>query len=243
MKVVVCKDYAELSSKAADVIEKVVRENPSCRLGLATGSSPVGMYQELARRCKEEGLDFSKITTVNLDEYVGLEGTHDQSYRYFMDDNLFNHINIDKANTYVAKGIGDPEANLKEFNDVIDGGETEVQVLGVGPDGHLAFNEPGDTLWDEAHMETLDDSTIDANARFFASRDDVPRKAFTMGMGQIMRAKTLLMIISGNKVEAATKLLMEDKLDPHCPATFMKMHRDAYVFLEKDLADKIGYEG
>lgn len=243
MKVIVCKDYADLSKKAADVIDERVRALPTCRLGLATGSSPVGMYQELARRCVEEGLDFSKITSVNLDEYVGLEGTHDQSYRYFMDDNLFNHINIDKANTYVAKGIGDPEANLKEFNDVIDGGETEIQVLGVGPDGHLAFNEPGDVLWDKAHMETLDESTIDANARFFASKDDVPRKAFTMGMGQIMQAKTLLMIISGNKVEAATKLLMEDKLDPHCPATFMKMHRDAYVFLEEDLANKIGYKG
>ncbi len=243
MKVIVAKDYADLSKKAADVMEKVVRENPTCRLGLATGSSPVGMYQELARRCKEEGLDFSKITTVNLDEYVGLEGTHDQSYRYFMDDNLFNHINIDKANTYVAKGIGDPEENLKEFNEVIESGETEIQVLGVGPDGHLAFNEPGDFLRDKAYMETLDESTIDANARFFASRDDVPRTAFTMGMGQIMRAKTLLMIISGNKVEAATKLLMEDKLDPHCPATFMKMHRDAYVFLEQDLADQIGYKG
>ena len=240
MKVIVCKDYEDLSKKAADIIDARVRELPSCRLGLATGSSPVGMYKELARRCKDEGLDFSKITTVNLDEYVGLEGTHDQSYRYFMDDNLFNHINIDKANTYVAKGIGDAEENLKEFNDVIDSGVTEIQVLGVGPDGHLAFNEPGDTLWDKAHMETLDESTIDANARFFASKDDVPRRAFTMGMGQIMQAKTLLMIISGNKVEAATKLLLEDKLDPHCPATFMKMHRDAYVFLEEDLANKIG---
>ena len=240
MKVIVCKDYEDLSKKAADIIDARVRELPSCRLGLATGSSPVGMYKELARRCKDEGLDFSKITTVNLDEYVGLEGTHDQSYRYFMDDNLFNHINIDKANTYVAKGIGDADENLKEFNDVIDSGVTEIQVLGVGPDGHLAFNEPGDTLWDKAHMETLDESTIDANARFFASKDDVPRRAFTMGMGQIMQAKTLLMIISGNKVEAATKLLLEDKLDPHCPATFMKMHRDAYVFLEEDLANKIG---
>jgi len=242
MKVIVAKDYKQLSSLAADIIEKIVREKPECTLGLATGSSPVGMYNELSRRCSEEGLDFSKIHTVNLDEYVGLEGTHDQSYRYFMDDNLFNHINIDKANTYVAKGVGDAEANLKEFNEVLDKADIEVQVLGIGPDGHLGFNEPGDVLYDKAHMETLEESTIEANKRFFASKDDVPRYAFTMGMGNIMRAKSLLMVISGNKVEAATKLLIEDKIDPHCPATFMRMHRDATVILEQELADKIGYK-
>lgn len=243
MKVVVAKDYNELSKLAADVIEEIVRNKPDCTLGLATGSSPVGMYRELSRRCSEENLDFSRVHSVNLDEYVGLEPTHDQSYRYFMDDNLFNHINIDKENTYVAKGVGDPEENLREFNEILDKTVIDVQVLGIGPDGHLGFNEPGEVLYDKAHMETLDESTIDANQRFFASRDEVPRKAFTMGMGNIMRAKKLLMVISGNKKEAASKLLMGDKLDPKCPATFMLMHSDAVVFLEKSLADEIGYMG
>ncbi|MBR3245324.1 MAG: glucosamine-6-phosphate deaminase [Parasporobacterium sp.] len=243
MKVIVANDYAEASKKAADIIEKIVREEPECTLGLATGSSPVGMYQELARRCKEEGLDFSKIHSVNLDEYVGLEGTHDQSYRYFMNDNLFDHINIDKANTYVAKGVGDVKANLKEFNEILDKTDIRIQVLGVGPDGHLGFNEPGATLYDGAHEEVLDDSTIEANKRFFASKEDVPTHAVTMGMGNIMRAQALLMIISGDKQEAATKLLIEDKIDPMCPATFMRMHRDATVVLTKELADKIGYKG
>ena len=243
MNVIVVNSYEEGAKKAADLIDKLVRQKPDCTLGLATGSSPVGMYQELARRCKEEGLDFSAVRSVNLDEYVGLEGTHDQSYRYFMDTNLFDHINIDKKNTYVAKGVGDPEKNLEEFNAVLAKTDIDLQVLGVGPDGHLGFNEPGDTMWDKAHMETLDESTIDANQRFFASRDDVPRRAFTMGMGDIMKAKTLLMIISGNKQDAATKLLMGDKIDPHCPCTFMKMHRDAWVIIEKALADKIGYKG
>ncbi len=243
MKVIVADNYEQASSLAADIIEKIVRENPECTLGLATGSSPVGMYKELARRCAEEGLDFSKVHSVNLDEYVGLEPTHDQSYRYFMDDNLFNHINIDKANTYVAKGTGDVDANLAEFNAVLDKADIAVQVLGVGPDGHLGFNEPGATLYDGAHKETLDDSTIEANKRFFASKDDVPRYAVTMGMGNIMRAQRLLMIISGSKQEAATKLLIEDKIDPMCPATFMRMHRDATVILEKKLADEIGYRG
>ncbi len=240
MKVIVAKDYAEASRLAADVIEKVVREKPDCTLGLATGSSPVGMYQELARRCKEEGLDFSKVHSVNLDEYVGLEPTHDQSYRYFMNTNLFDHINIDKANTYVAKGVGDPEKNLAEFNAVLDKTDIDIQVLGVGPDGHLGFNEPGDVLYDKAHKETLTDSTIDANARFFATRDDVPRYAFTMGMGNIMRAKSLILIINGNKKDAAKAMLIDDKIDPHWPTTFMRLHRDATVILEKKLADEIG---
>ncbi len=243
MKVIIAKDSNEAAKVAADIIEKIVREEPECTLGLATGSSPVGMYKELARRCKEEGLDFSKIHSVNLDEYVGLEGSHDQSYRYFMNDNLFDHINIDKANTYVAKGVGDVEANLKEFNDVLDKTEIRIQVLGVGPDGHLGFNEPGATLYDKAHEEVLDDSTIEANKRFFASKEDVPTHALTMGMGNIMRAKALLMIIGGNKEDAATKLLLQDKIDPMCPATFMRMHRDATVVIEKELADKIGYKG
>ena len=242
MKVIVCENYTSECAKAADVIEQIVREKPDCCLGLATGSSPVGMYQELARRCREEGLDFSKARSVNLDEYVGLSGDHDQSYRYFMNTNLFDHINIDKANTYVAKGVGDIEENLREFNEILDSVEIDIQVLGVGPDGHLGFNEPGAQLVDGAHKEVLDESTIDANARFFASRDDVPRYAVTMGKGNIMRAKKLLLIISGNKQEAARRLLIEDKITTDCPATFMKLHRDAVVLIEKKLADEIGYK-
>ena len=242
MKVIIVKDYEEGAKKAADIIEKIVRENPTCTLGLATGSSPVGMYRELARRCAEENLDFSKIHSVNLDEYVGLDGTHDQSYRYFMNDNLFDHINIDKNNTYVAKGTGDVEANLREFNEILDRTDIAIQVLGVGPDGHLGFNEPGDTLYDGAHEETLDDSTIEANKRFFASKEEVPTHAVTMGMGNIMRARKLLLIISGSKQEAASKLLLSDRIDPRCPATFLRLHRDAVVLLEEKLAREIGYQ-
>ena len=243
MKVIVANDYACQCAAGADIIEKIVREKPDCCLGLATGSSPVGMYQELARRCREEGLDFSKVSTVNLDEYIGLEPTHDQSYRYFMDDNLFNHINIDKKNTYVAKGTGDIDANIAEFQAVIAKSEVEVQVLGVGPDGHLAFNEPGEKLYWHAHKEVLDESTIEANARFFASKDDVPRYAVTMGMGEIMMAKRLLMILSGaNKAEAARELLMTDEITCACPATLMKLHHDATVIITEELADMIGYK-
>ena len=244
MKVIVAENYAAQCAAGADIIEKLVREQPDCRLGLATGSSPVGMYQELARRCREEGLDFSKVSSVNLDEYIGLEPTHDQSYRYFMDTNLFDHINIDKANTYVAKGTGDIDANIEEFRQVIASREVALQVLGVGPDGHLAFNEPGEKLWWHAHKEVLDESTIDANARFFASRDEVPRYAVTMGMGEIMMAKRLLMILSGaSKADAARRLLMSDEITTACPATLMKLHQDATVIIDKALADTIGYKG
>jgi len=243
MKVIVAKDYAEQSRLAADLVEKIVRDDPECCLGLATGSSPVGMYQELARRCREEGLDFSRVQSVNLDEYIGLAPEHDQSYRYFMDSNLFDHINIDKKNTYVAKGIGDVEANLAEFRAVLAGKDVAVQVLGVGPDGHIGFNEPGEQLYCSAHQELLDESTIDANARFFATRDEVPRSAVTMGVGDIMRAKRLLTIISGsNKAEAARLLLMSDVVTGQCPVTLVKLHPDSTVVITRELADMIGYK-
>ena len=230
MKVIIARDYSEQCSAAADIIEGIVRAKPDCCLGLATGSSPVGMYRELARRCAEEGLDFSRVHSVNLDEYIGLAPEHD-------------HINIDKANTYVAGGVGDVDAGIVEFNAVIERSDVDVQVLGVGPDGHLGFNEPGPVLHADAHREKLDESTIDANARFFASRDDVPRCAVTMGMGGIMKARKLLLIISGSKDDAARKLLLSDEITTECPVTFMKLHRDAVVIIEQALADRIGYKG
>ena len=244
MKVIIAKDYADQCRIAADMVEKIVREEPSCCLGLATGSSPVGLYQELARRCREEGLDFSQVHSVNLDEYIGLAPDHDQSYRYFMDSNLFDHINIDKRNTYVAKGIGDVEANLAEFRAVLAKSQVAVQILGVGPDGHIGFNEPGEDLYYSAHQEQLDESTIDANARFFATRDEVPRSAVTMGIGDIMRARSLLTIISGsNKEQAARTLLMSDAITGRCPVTLVKLHPDSTVILSQELADQIGYQG
>ena len=243
MKVIIARDSEDAAAKAADIMEAIVRNEPNCTIGLATGSSPVGMYKELIRRCNDEGLDFSGIHSVNLDEYVGLEGTHEQSYRYFMDSNLFDHINIDKKNTFVVKATGDISENLKEFNKVLDESDIRIQVLGVGPDGHLGFNEPGPVLYEKAHEEVLEDSTIEANKRFFDSKEEVPTHALTMGMGNIMRAQSLLMIIGGNKDNAARKLLMEDKIDPMCPATFMRLHRDATVVIEKELADRIGYKG
>lgn len=242
MKVIVAKDYDALSRAAADIVADVIRNNPTARMGLATGSTPVGLYRCLAEDCKAGKLDFSKACSVNLDEYAGLEGTHPQSYRYFMNTNLFDHINIDKANTFVACGVGDQEANLAQFRAVLAEKPIDVQVLGIGVDGHIGFNEPGEALWNDAHVETLDPSTIEANARFFDSADEVPKTAYTMGMGNIMRAKKIVMVINGANKAAVTKdLLMNDKV--HCgnPATFIKLHSDVTVVIDQELADLIGY--
>ncbi len=242
MKVIIAENYAAQCAQAADIIENVLREKPDCRLGLATGSSPLGIYQELIRRCRDEGLDFSQAESVNLDEYVGLAPSHDQSYRYFMDSNLFHHVNIRREKTFVAQGTGDAEENLRRFRAALAEKTTDIQLLGLGPDGHIGFNEPGSALHCSAHMEELDESTIDANARFFQSRDEVPRRAVTMGMGDIMQARKLLLIISGsNKEQAASALLMDDMIDPACPVTFIKLHRDATVVISRELAEKIGY--
>ncbi len=242
MKVIVKEDYSALCGVAADLLEQAVRAEPSCRLGLATGSSPIGVYQELSRRCREEGLDFSRVHTVNLDEYVGLEPGHEQSYRSFMDRQLFSQINIPRENTYVPLGVGDMEKNLRSFRRLLSGGETSVQLLGLGADGHIGFNEPGDALQSEAHLEELDERTIASNARFFADASLVPRQAVTMGMGDILQARTLVLLISGSgKEEAASRLLLSGEITPRWPVTFLKLHRDVWVLLTRDLASRIGY--
>ena len=239
MKVIVAENHEEVSHLAADILEETVRANPCCTLGLATGSSPVGMYRELSRRCREEGLDFSRVHSVNLDEYVGLAPTHEQSYRYFMDSNLFDHINIDKANTYVAKGTGNAEENLREFNAVLDRTDIDVQVLGVGPDGHLGFNEPGDVFYMGTHVVDLTDSTIDANKRFFAHREDVPKQAITLGMGGIMRAKKVVLLAFGENKADAVRAMVHGEIDPKCQASILKVHGDVVVLLDKAAASKL----
>ena len=170
-----------------------IKNNPKAILGLATGGSPIGMYKELIRMNKEGEIDFSTITTVNLDEYVGLSGEHTQSYRYFMNDNLFNHINIDKKNTYVPNGLAENiEEECKNYDaKIAELGGTDVQLLGIGNNGHIAFNEPDQELVAGTHLTGLTEDTIKANARFFDSIDEVPKTALTMGLGGIMKSKKI----------------------------------------------------
>ena len=244
MRLIRAKDYADVSRKAANIIAAQIQLKPNCVLGLATGSSPVGTYKELIAKYQSGDLDFSQVHTVNLDEYVGLTKDHDQSYAYFMRTNLFDHVNIDQANCNIPNGMNpDAEAECARYDAVIDGfGGADLQLLGLGPNGHIGFNEPADAFVKNTNKVRLTDATIDANQRFFASRDDVPRYALTMGMGNILRAKKLLMIVSGHKEDAMRRLLLSERIDPHCPATFLRLHRDAVVLLERSLADTIGYK-
>ena len=228
MKIIQTKDYAELSRRAAELIAAQVREKPDCVLGLATGSSPVGTYEELRRLCCEEGLDFSRVRSVNLDEYVGLGGTDDQSYRYFMDSNLFDHVNIDKANTHVPNGRNpDAEAECAAYDAMIEAlGGIDLQLLGLGPNGHIGFNEPDEVFTLPTHRVALTESTIRANKRFFEREEDVPRFAYTMGIGAIMRARRVVMVVNGPKKAEAVRRAFFGPVTPQVPASILQLHPD-----------------
>lgn len=238
MKVIVTKNYDELSKVAANEMASVVKNNPKAILGLATGGSPIGMYKELIKMNKEGKIDFSKVTTVNLDEYVGLSGDHPQSYRYFMNENLFNHINIDKKNTYVPNGLAkNIEEECKNYDNKIENlGGTDVQLLGIGNNGHIAFNEPDEDLVSGTHLTNLTQDTIQANARFFDSIDEVPKTALTMGLGGIMKSKKIIVIASGESKAEAVKAMVNGKISTKMPASMLQMHRDVVVIVDEAAA-------
>ena len=231
MNFIKVETYDQLSSIAANIIAAQVIMKPDCVLGLATGSSPLGTYAKLIEKCSAGELDFSKVTSVNLDEYIGLDGTNDQSYRYFMDNNLFSKINIDRNNTYVPNGCAD---DLKAEGDNYDAfikklGGIDLQLLGIGLDGHIGFNEPDEFFTKETHVVELDESTIEANARFFASRDEVPTKAVTMGMGGIMQAKKIVLIANGAKKKDILDKAFFGPITPYVPASILQLHPDVTV--------------
>ena len=231
MQIYVTKDYEAMSRKAAAVMAAQIIAKPDSILGLATGSSPVGLYQDLIAGCAAGDLDFSRITTVNLDEYAGLDGTHDQSYRYFMNTNLFDHVNVDKARTNVPNGKApDPAAECVRYEAMLQKlGPADIQLLGMGRNGHIGFNEPDDVFTAPTHVVELTDSTIDANARFFASRDEVPKKALTMGVGAIMRAKRVLVVVSGPDKAEAVKAAFAGPITPKVPASILQLHPDVVL--------------
>ena len=235
MNFITVESYEELSLKAANLIAAQVILNPKSILGLATGSSPVGTYKKLIEYCQNGEVDFSSITSVNLDEYVGLSGENDQSYRYFMNKNLFDGINIDKNNTYVPSGCAeDLVAEGKAYDSLIESlGGIDLQLLGIGLDGHIGFNEPDSFFTKETHPVDLDESTIKANARFFEKESDVPKKAITMGMGAIMQAKKVLLIANGeNKKEILEKAFF-GPITPEVPASILQLHPDLTVIYSK----------
>ena len=237
MKIVRCKTYEEMSAAAAKMMAEQIAEKPDCVLGLATGSTPVGMYAELIRACKAGEVDFSRVTTVNLDEYCGLSGEHPQSYRYFMQKNLFDHVNIDPANTNVPNGLAENlEEEAVEYEKKVAAlGYADLQLLGVGPNGHIGFNEPADTLLTATHVTPLAKETIRANARFFASENEVPKYALTMGIGTIFAARRIMLLINGAaKRDALAALLAGDVVDPRCPVTLLHLHHDVTVFCDDE---------
>jgi len=221
------------AAAAATLIASQIMSKPNTVLGLPTGSTPVLTYRELIRMNKEGVVDFSTVTTFNLDEYVGLNGDHPQSYRYFMNDNLFDHVNIDKANTNVPCGMGDVEENALAYEAAIaKAGGIDLQFMGIGRNGHIGFNEPADAYPDCTSIIELTESTIDANKRFFDSADDVPRKAISMGVGTIMRARKTLLIATGADKAEAVRALVKGPITPDLPASALRMHADAIIILD-----------
>ena len=243
MKLIVVENYEELSKVAAQEYANVIKENPKAVLGLATGGSPIGMYKELIKMYENKELDFSNVTTVNLDEYVGLNPEHEQSYRHFMNENLFKHINVDITKTFVPNGLAeDLAAQCKEYDEKIkELGGIDVQLLGIGNNGHIAFNEPDTELSAGTHVISLTQNTIEANARFFDNIDDVPKTAITMGVGGIMKAKKIILIASGESKAEAIKGIFSGKITTDNPASMLQMHRDAVVIVDKDAAKLLNY--
>lgn len=228
MKIYAGKDYNEMSRKAANIISAQIILKPDCVLGLATGSTPIGTYKQLTEWYNKGDLDFSQVKTINLDEYKGLSGDNDQSYRYFMDKQLFDNVNIDKNNTYVPDGLEeDSKKACDEYNEIINtSGGIDLQLLGLGHNGHIGFNEPGEAFEKETHCVDLTESTIEANKRFFEKEEDVPRKAYTMGIKSIMQAKKVLVVVSGKDKADIVAKAFAGPVTPEVPASVLQLHND-----------------
>ena len=235
MKIIKTKDYADMSRKAANIIAAQVITKPDCVLGLATGSTPIGTYKELIKAYENGDLDFSLVKTANLDEYRGLEKTNDQSYDYFMKDNLFNHININFDNLNIPNGEKpDAEEECKRYEEVVKAlGGQDLQLLGMGHNGHIGFNEPADEFPKETHCVDLQESTIQANKRFFEKVEDVPTQAYTMGIGTIMQAKKILVIASGVDKAEIVKKAFFGPITPQVPASILQLHPDVTVVVDE----------
>lgn len=228
--------YEALSQRAADLIAAQILLKPDCVLGLATGSTPIGAYQALVQKYQRGELDFSRVTTFNLDEYLGLRSDHPQSYRYFMNENLFRHVNLRPECTHVPDGCAaDPAAYGADYDRAIAAhGGIDLQLLGIGNNGHIAFNEPGSCFVRETHAVTLKQSTIEANKRFFSSVEEVPTRAITMGMGSIMLARRVLLIADGPAKKEAVEKAFFGPICPEVPASILQLHPDLTVICHVD---------
>ncbi len=241
MRIYECADYRAMSRQAANVISAQMILKPDCVLGLATGSTPIGVYDQLVEWVGKKDLSFARVRSVNLDEYLGLGPGHDQSYRYFMNHYLFDRVDIDKANTHVPDGMAaDPAAEGRRYDALIESlGGIDLQLLGLGHNGHIGFNEPAETFTMGTHVVNLTESTIEANKRFFASEADVPRRAITMGVKAIMAARRVLVVASGaDKAEAVAKAF-GGTVDPRVPASILRLHNEVILVADRAALSKL----
>ena len=242
MRIYRAKDYEEMSRKAAGIVSAQIIMKPDCVLGLATGSTPVGLYKQLIEWYRNGDLDFSGVRTVNLDEYKGISRENDQSYYYFMHQNLFDHVNIPAGNTHLPDGMEpDSEKECRRYEELIQSmGSVDLQLLGIGHNGHIGFNEPGEAFEKETHCVDLTESTIEANKRFFASADDVPKQAYTMGIKTIMQAKKILIVVNGENKADIVERAFFGPVTPEVPASILQLHNDVTLVGDEAALAKIG---
>ncbi|MCI8925460.1 MAG: glucosamine-6-phosphate deaminase [Lachnospiraceae bacterium] len=242
MKIIKAKDYQDMSRKAANIISAQVIMKPDCVLGLATGSTPIGAYENLVNWYQKGDLDFSGVTTVNLDEYKGLTRDNDQSYYYFMNEHLFSKVNVDPKRTFLPDGTEPDSAKAcEDYNHVIESvGGVDLQLLGLGHNGHIGFNEPSDIFKAKTHCVDLTETTIQANKRFFASIDDVPRQAYTMGIQTIMQARKILVVVSGAEKAAIVKEAFFGPITPKVQASVLQLHHDVILVADEAALSELG---
>lgn len=237
MKVIITKDYEEMSAKAFEIMAGVVKSNPEAVIGLATGSTPVGLYKKMIADHKENGMSYKAVKTVNLDEYEGLDYSSDQSYVYFMRDNLFDHIDIDLANTHIENGKAlDAEKECERYNALLETLCPDIQILGIGSNGHIGFNEPGTPFGSVTHVVQLTESTINDNSRMFKSIDEVPKRAFTMGLKNIMNSKKIVILVNGANKAKAVLGLVRGEVKEEVPASVLQLHPDCTLICDEAAA-------
>ncbi|PZD94074.1 glucosamine-6-phosphate deaminase [Paenibacillus sambharensis] len=231
---------AALHTEAAKLITQLLKDKPDCTLGFATGSTPIGIYEQLVGMYAKGRLSFARARSFNLDEYVGLTESHPQSYRYYMQHHLFRHTDFDQRNTYIPNGIAaDLEAECRRYDSLLAEHPIDLQLLGIGHNGHIGFNEPGHSLTGETHLVTLKPETRAANARFFDSEDEVPRQAITMGMGSILKAKSILLVVTGADKAAVVNEALAGPITTACPASLLQTHANVTVLLDADAGKEL----
>lgn len=236
MNIIICENYEEVSARAASMVADVIKKDSACKLGLATGSTPIGMYSILSEMYKNGEIDFSSVSSYNLDEYYPIKKDNDQSYDYFMRENLFSKINIKEENIHIPNGEAkDANKECEDYECTVEkSGGIDIQILGLGVNGHIGFNEPANELISKTHVTDLTVSTIKANSRFFESEDEVPKKAITMGVGTIMKAKSIVLMVSGKNKHEALSAILNGNISTNVPATLLNLHPNVTVICDKE---------